>query len=68
MGTLKWRAFLESAVFVDSAVMTRVSEEEFRLQYRHFLQKLEGNLPKFVSKENTDIFAMFLDPNQKLYK
>ena len=68
VSTLKWRSFRESAVFIENSILTRVSEEELRLQYKEFVRRVESLGPDMANRENTEIFGKFLDPKLELYK
>ena len=44
-------------------MFSRISADELRLQYREFMRRLGQLAPTLNTKENTEIFGMFLDPN-----
>ena len=44
-------------------MFSRISADELRLQYREFMRRLCQLAPTLNTKENTEIFGMFLDPN-----
>jgi hypothetical protein len=68
ISTLKWKSFKDSAVFVENAVLARIGEDELRLQFREFVRRL-GKLGSTLNgKENTSIFAMFIDPKLELFR
>ena len=55
-------------MFIDNWLLTRVSEEELRLQYKEFMRRVESLGPDMANTENTEIFGKFLDPKLELYK
>jgi hypothetical protein len=68
ISNLKWRSFRDSAVFVENAVLTRISEDELRLQFREFIRRIEKLGTTLSGKDNTSIFALFIDPKMGLFK
>jgi hypothetical protein len=63
VSSLTWGKFLSSSLEVDPMLLERVTEEEFRLQYREFLRRLES-IAMEVDKEFSDmeLLELFLKP------
>ena len=66
--SVKWRAWSDSAKFIENDLFARISADELRLQFRDFVRRL-GDLQKEEVEEldNTGLFGLFLDPQKELY-
>ena len=72
VSNLTCKKFMKSAVEVDSSLYTRISEEQFKTEYREYTRRLErlGNTVKGVSKlSDIELLELFLKPeNTQLYQ
>ena len=70
VSSLTWDKFLRSSVMLDPDLMERVPEEEYRLQFKEYLRRLE-NLAKAPNRKDLkdmELLELFLEPkNQHLY-
>ena len=65
--SLTWDKFLKSSVEVDPTLTQRVSEEEYKLQYREYLRRLESLAQQQEKKDLSDmqLLEFFLKPGNK---
>ena len=71
VANLTWDKFYTSSVEVDSSLMERVSEHEFKEQYREYVRRLEslGSSKEKKTLSDMDLLEMFLEPsNHHLYR
>ena len=63
----RFRTWLNAAKFIQQNILSSISEDELRIQYRTFISKIEelGDLSK---KESTEILSLFMDPKLGHYK
>ena len=68
--TLTWEKFYSSSVEVDPTLLDRISEEEYRIQYRAFVRRVEtmGRDPGRKDKSNKELLEVLLDPAYNLFK
>ena len=67
ISNLTWGKFFGSSVEVDPQLLERTSEEEYRLQYREYVKRLESIARDPASRELSDmeLLELFLDPENK---
>ena len=67
---LTWEKFYSSSVEVDPTLLDRISEEEYRLQYREFVRRVEtmGRDPDRKDKSDMELLEVLLDPAYNLFK
>ena len=65
--SLTWDKFLKSSVEVDPTLTQRVSEEEYKMQYREYLRRLESLAQQQEKKDLSDmqLLEFFLKPGNK---
>ena len=70
VSTIGWRSFRSAAMYFEPAVLTRVPEEELRLQYREYCRRLEQVSKRRGGMElsSKEIFSLLLNPKENLYK
>jgi hypothetical protein len=64
----QYRSWLDAAKFLENDLFARISANELRLQYRDFMSKLGELAPNVINMDNTEIFALFLNPSLGYYK
>lgn len=55
-------------MFFERDLLTRISAEEMRLQYKEFVRRMEELNEEVDSLDSTALFSLFLDPQNNLYK
>ena len=70
VSTLGWRSFRSAAMYFESAVLTRVPEDDLRLQYREYCRRLEQvcKMRRGMELSSKEVFSLLLDPKENLYK
>ena len=70
LSSLTLEKYLKSSMEVDPTLMQRVTEEEFRVQYREYLHRLERvGMEKRKDLSDLKLLELFLNPkNDHLYK
>ena len=68
VANLTWEMFYCSSVEVDPTLLQRVSDEEYRLQYREFVRRLETSDLVKKKLSDMDLLEIFLHPENALYK
>ena len=61
--TNRYRSCLDAAKFIKPDLFSRISADKLWLQLREFMLRLGQLAPTLNTKENTEIFGMFLDLN-----
>ena len=67
---IMWDKFLRAAKFIDFKLEDRISVEELRLEYRHFLHVLEDLSDDVAIRKmsSLDLLAKLLHPDSQLYQ
>ena len=71
VANLTCEKFFESSVEVDPGLLERVSKEEFKLQYREYMRRLEVVSKEPIKRKMSDmeLLELFLEPeNHHLYR
>ena len=64
----RYRSWLDAAKFVEPDLFARITADELRMQYREFVRRLGQLATTLSTKDNTEIFGLFLDPNLNHFK
>ena len=67
VANMGWRTFLTSVTFLETTLLSRIPEQELRIQFREFINRL-ANQDKEDLMSNLELIYQFLNPKNDLYK
>ena len=70
VANLTWEKFYSSSVEVDPTLLERISEEEYRLQYREFVRRVEkiARDPGMKEQSDMELLELILHPEFNMFK